>query len=149
MYRKKLDNGVYVQVTDQSRQVAGDRWYIKIVCRITMPIKEGIIKLRGDDDSPELLARISDRIGDEAKKDFVLERNFVDEAIKEEVSEELLSRIKDNIKGYLSMEKFPSHFLDSCYDEARLACQTMTEQPFAEQSGGDEGPADFSGCFKD
>jgi hypothetical protein len=148
MYRKKLDNGVSVQVTDQSRQIAGDRWYIKIVCSVTMPVKEGMLTDRGGD-GPELLTRICDCIGDEARKDFVLERNFVDEREKDDVTDELLARIKENIKGYLSLEKFPSLFLDSCYDEARIRCQCSAGVSLAEQPGDDEGPADFSGCFRD
>ena len=148
MYRKKLDNGVSVRVADQSRKVAGDRWYIKIVCTASMPIKEGMLKVRGDDD-PELNARICKWIGNEASKDFVLERNFVDGREKDDVSDELLTRIKENIKGYLTSDKFPSLFLDRCYDEARLVCQNMTDLPLAEQPGEDEGPTDFSDCFQD
>ena len=148
MYIEKLDNGISVRVTDQSRQVAGDRWYIKLVCTVSMSVEEGAIKVC-DDDGPELLARIREHIGNEASKDFVLERNFVDEREKDDVSDELLIRIKENIKGYLASDKFPSLFLDRCYDEARLVCQNVTDLPVAEQSGEDEGPTDFSDCFRD
>ena len=148
IYQEKLANGITVRVTDQSRQVAGDRWYIKMVCTASLPVEDGMIKVR-DDDDPELLAMVRTRLGSEVMKEFVQERNFVDVQEKGEVMAELLARIKGNIKGYLASPKFPVSFLDRCCDEARTVCLTMINRPTEEEADDTEGPADFSGCFQD
>ena len=148
IYKEKLENGVTVLVTDKSRQVAGDRWYIKLLCTATMPVKKEMIKVRADDD-PELFAMIRKHIGKNVRKDFIQERNFVDEQEKNDVIGELLARLDDNIKGYLASEKFPARFLDRCYEEARTTCLAIISQPTGEQAVDDDAPADFSSCFRD
>ena len=88
-------------------------------------------------------------IGNKVTKDFVQERNFVDERERNDVTDELLARLDVNIKGYLASENFPARFLDRCCDEARTACLTKIAQPTGAQAGDDDGPADFSACFRD
>jgi hypothetical protein len=148
IYKEELANGITARVTDKSRQVAGDRWYIKLVCTVILPVAEGMVKVR-DDDGPELLTMVRTRLGSEAMKEFVQERNFVDEQEKDEVLAELLVRTKGNIKGYLASAKFPAPFFDRCCDEARTACLAEINLPTEEQADDDDGPTDFSGCFQD
>jgi hypothetical protein len=148
IYKEELANGITARVTDQSRLVAGDRWYIKLVCTVSLPVKEEMIKVR-DDDGPELLSMVRTWLGSEINKEFVQERNFVDEQEKNEVVAELLARTKENIKGYLASAKFPAPFLDRCCDEARTACLAEINLPNEEQADDDDGPTDFSGCFQD
>ena len=148
IYKEELANGITVRVIDQSRQVAADRWYIKLVCTVSLPVDEGMITVR-DDDAPELLAMVRRRLGSEAMQEFVQERNFVDEEEKDEVVAELLARTKGKIKGYLASAKFPASFLVHCCDEARTACLAMINLPAEDQADDDDGPADFSGCFQD
>jgi hypothetical protein len=148
IYKEELANGIMVRVTDKSRRVAGDRWHIKLVCTVSLPVEEGMIKVR-DDDDPELLAMIRTLLGSEVMKEFVQERTFVDVQEKDEMVAEMLASTKGNIQGYLASVKFPASFLDRCCDEARTACLTMINQPTDEQAGDVVGPADFSGCFQD
>ena len=146
--KEKLENGVTVVVTDNSRPVAADRWYVKLLCTVILPVEDGMMKVYPGD-SPQLHAMIRQHLGDHLTKDFVQERNFVDEQEKSEVVRELLARIEGNIKGYLASANFPALFLERSCDEARAACLAMIAQPAPDQSGEDDGPADFSACFKD
>ena len=148
MYSEKLNNGLSAKITDHSRQVAGDRWYINLVCTVTLPVDKELFKNKAEDD-PGLFARITDHIGEEIRKDFVLERNFVDDSEKDDVVDDLFARLKDNIKTYLAVEKFPARLFDESYDKARTICLTMTERPQDGSPVDEDGPADFSACFND
>ena len=148
MYIKKLDNGLLVRIEDHSRKVAGDRWYIKLVCTASMDVDREKLKACGNGD-PELLSRISEHIGQEISKDFLLERNFVDDRDKDGVVEELLSRIKENINIYLAAERFPEFMLTDRYQEASKICRTLVGRMEPEDPVDEEGPADFSACFND
>lgn len=145
---RKLANGLNIKITDHSRLIAADRWYVKIVCSVVMPLTEqhfsGCL-----DAEPELLASIRQQMGDELTMDLVQERNFVDEAVKEDVSQELLARIAENMTGYLAADSFPTRFFDMRYQETKKSCLVDLARVGDSSTNDDDEPADFAACFTD
>ncbi len=145
---KTLTNDLNVKITDHSRLIAADRWYIKIVCEVSLTLGgDHFADCREDD--PELFGLIRHRIGDVIRMELVQERNFVDTAVKEDIVRELLTRISENMTGYLSSESFPGRLFDMRYDEARKACLVDLARGDDNYEAGDDEPADFSACFRD
>lgn len=145
---KKLDNSLNIIITDHSKVIAADRWYVKIVCTVILPLADKHFADHGDEE-PQLLALIRQRLGDELSMDLVQERNFIDAEVREDVSRKLLVRISENMSGYLSSASFPGRFFATRYEEARKSCLLDMAQS-ADKDGEDvDEPADFSACFRD
>lgn len=145
---KKLANGIKITVTNHSRQIAVDRWYIKIICRCSMVITDDLYISIGSD-SMELIDCIRHQLGDQAELEMVRERNFVDEAEKEQVIAEILDKINENISGYLSAEQFAQKLIIKCYNEAKADCQLEKSAVHEDHDEDEDGPADFSECFRE
>ena len=111
---KKLANSLGIKITDHSKVIAADRWYVKIVCTVILPLTDKHFADHADEE-PQLCALIRRRMGDELSMDLVQERNFIDAEVREEVSRELLARISENMTGYLAAESFPGRFFDIRY----------------------------------
>ncbi|MFO7606531.1 MAG: hypothetical protein R6W72_09560 [Desulfurivibrionaceae bacterium] len=145
-----LDNSLCIKITDQSRRIAADRWYIKMVCEVKMPLTDENLEKVRSDDRPENFSAIRRLLGDEITMELVQERNFIDEAARHEVISGMLASIDENISGYLSSASFPARFFGLRYRQAKKPSQMETVPP-GDQPGEaeDDGPADFSACFSD
>lgn len=144
----KLGNGVTISVSDHSRKIAADRWYIKIVCQCSIEITEDLISSK-EEDSPEIADCIRRELGDTALLELVRERNFIAEGDKDQVVSEIHDKISDLASGYLSSELFTRKLFASSYDEAKMKCLAGGAAIDGHQEECDEGPADFSECFRD
>lgn len=145
---KKLANGLNIKITDHSRRIAADRWYVKIVCSVVMALNEQHFDgCLGED--PELLALIRQQMGDELSMDLVQERNFIDAAVREDVCRELLARIAENMTGYLAAESFSARFFDKRYEETKKSCLVDSARVGDSNTDDDDEPVDFSACFRD
>ena len=100
-------------------------------------------------DPMELVECIRRQLGDKAELEMVRERNFVDEAEKDQITAEILDTINENITGYLSAEQFAQKLFISCYNEAKADCQLGKSAVLDDQDEDDDGPADFSECFRE
>jgi hypothetical protein len=145
---KKLANSLNIKITDHSRLIAADRWYVKVVCTVFMTITDKHFADRHGDE-PKLFSLIRGRMGDELSMDLVQERNFIDADVREEISRELLARISENMTGYLASASFPGRFFDIRYEEARKACLVDLARGEDNRGDDDDEPADFSACFRD
>jgi len=143
---KRLGNGVVFTITEHSRVIAADRWYVKVVGGVTMVLTDrafaGIVE-----EDPALLARVRRQLGDTVEHQLVRDRNFVDAAVKEAVVKELVAQLLETVGAYLYVEAFPARLLASKYREAREIC--LVELGREESAAADpEEPADFSHCFR-
>ncbi|MDT8334841.1 MAG: hypothetical protein RQ753_04010 [Desulfurivibrionaceae bacterium] len=147
---QKLDNSLLVKVIDQSRRVAVDRWYVKVVCEVKLLLTDGHFAMCPADDDPERLSAIRQLLGDAIVMEIVQERNFVDEAARDKVRQDLVNRLSENISDYLASDSFPARFFAIRYRQAEKLRRMETAPPrdqFNEVE--DDGPADFSACFRD
>lgn len=148
LVEKKLANGLAFIITDRSRLIAGDRWYLNIVCEVSLPLTDAHFADCGED-TPALSGQIRQLMGAELKLELSQERNFVDDAVKDDLSQELLARITDNITDYLAAESFPSRLFASRYREAKKNCLLNMARGVDIPADDEVGPADFSACFHD
>jgi len=145
---KQLANGLTLSFNDCSRPVAADRWFVKMCGEVKFPIA-GVSWADSDQDDPELLVTIKGRLGDSVSLILNRERNFIDAEEKESVVTELIAQIEDNLVGYLSDPSFPQKLFVRRYEEVRKQCVLERLQQQAPVADEDDGPADFSACFRD
>ncbi|MFZ5775644.1 MAG: hypothetical protein ACOY3Z_09200 [Thermodesulfobacteriota bacterium] len=147
---QKLENGAFLLVEDRSRKIAGDRWLSKVSCRAIIPLAEACDSLPADLDDPALRAEVLARLGQEIVFSLDKERNFVDEKEHPEVLRKMVEDVFANMRAYLATPSFPEKLLRKRYEEARQACLIERQYASLPQSGDeDDGPADFSSCFRD
>ncbi len=144
---KTLANGVKISLFDFCRPVAGDRWYIKILCRLELPVPVAEMAGSGLDAAGQ--AAFRDHYKDLLVHEFARERHFVDEKAKEEAVDFLISQINDNSLGYIANPLFAEKlFLQKVEEFAKELDRRRQMEEAADEKEADE-PADFSACFQD
>ena len=100
-----LGNGLMLEIYDQSRKVAGDRWLVKLVVKINIPIE----RLSGDTGAlrPDDVRAIQASCGNYIRFEQKLERNFIDGKQKDAVFQDLMTSYLNRARGYLSHPDFP------------------------------------------
>ena len=141
-----LGNGVTFTITEHSRPIAADRWYVKVVGMITLTPAEAVWTGISED-NPALLARVRRHLGETLEQPLVKDRNFVDAVAKDEAVRELVNQLKETVGAYLEVEAFPARFLAKKYREAREICRLAMLREAITSSATEE-PVDFSHCFK-
>lgn len=142
---KKLANGLSFTVTEHSRVIAADRWYVKVVGVISLPLTDAAVAAIVDDE-PLLQSRVRRYLGETVEHQLVKDRNFVDGAAKDEVVKELVAQLLETVGAYLKVEAFPARLLASKYREAREICRVELGREESVSVDADE-PDDFSHCF--
>ncbi|HSH13916.1 MAG TPA: hypothetical protein VLA15_09210 [Desulfurivibrionaceae bacterium] len=146
LLEKKLANGLSFTVTEQSRLIAADRWYVKVVGVISLPLTDAALAASVDDE-PLLQARVRRYLGETVEHQLVKDRNFGDAAARTAVVGELVDQLVSAIGAYLEVEAFPARLLARKYQEAREICRLEMDREGGASVDADE-PADFSHCFK-
>lgn len=142
---KTLANNITVSLFDLCKPVAADRWYVKILCRLELPPdKLGDIDLEGDD-----LQAFFEEYRQGLFHEFAKERNFVDDKAKDDVVAEVLAHIKENALKYIENSVFSENLVRQKVDEFRQKCLVKRELGMDTHEEEEEGPADFSACFRD
>ncbi|MFP3984387.1 MAG: hypothetical protein ACLFV2_11965 [Desulfurivibrionaceae bacterium] len=148
----ELANNLSVSMYDLSRKVAGDRWLIKIKCIAATGLPEKFFKKKLEaEDDPGLVEDIKEKFGGNLSFEMSRELNFVDENDKEGATVFLMDSLRKNSIDYMGRKSFVDKLLAKKYEEFRQEILTrralgLTEQ---EDDDEDEGPADFSACFRD
>lgn len=150
IFETRLANGLYVEIIDNSKLMAVDRWYITLTCRSEADLPAR--KLANLDMEASLLERFMAKMAGKISHVCTKERNFVDAACKDEVVAELLAQLQETILPYLAAEVFIDRFLQQNVDDFVQEYRVREELGLAlenEEDEEDEGPADFSDCFRD
>jgi len=100
-----LENGLMLELYDQSRKLAGDRWLVKLVAKINIPVDclptdEGKL---GQVDINDFNAACGNYFRYEQRR----ERNFVDGSQKDAVFHNLMTSFLNGLQRYLSHPDFP------------------------------------------
>lgn len=113
--RIELENGLVLELYDYSRVVAGDRWFVGLLCQISVPILDEVFSLKKEWEGlrDEFRAKYGDRINFEMRK----ERNFIDEKEKDKVFEELLNQVKRHCVRYMGHKNFALGYLKRQVEE--------------------------------
>ena len=149
--QRTLENNMTLTVYDQSKRMVGDRWLIQIICEAKLPVDEGFFSRVEEDRA--LRAEVRESMAGSLTFSVTKERTFIAETERAALVERMVTEIMSNMVTYLNRPEFPERLFARKYAELREACATARHYrnlPEAEGEGdADEGPADFSACFKD
>lgn len=150
--RRRLANGMDLNYYDMSRKVAGDRWMVELKCEVSIPVLDAYYN-RYQNVEPEMLEEIKSVLSESTSFSTSKERFFVPEEDRGKVLEELIEQADSTIFSYLNNPKFPERTCRKRIEETmeklttEKAMNSLTNQNSQKEE--DEGPADFSFCFKD
>ena len=105
----ELKNRMKLTLYDCSRKLAGDRWLIKLIARMEIPIS-GMLFHRVFQ-STETINEIKNTLGEKVFFEQKRERYFIDETEKETVFKELYDNFMQNTLNYLSHDAFPEKYV--------------------------------------
>jgi hypothetical protein len=111
--RHPLDNGLTLELWDQSRPVAGDRWFVCLSTRITIPV-------RADTLPPELqaqAAQVVEALGEEITFTHQDERNFIGASEAPGILKGMQERILAMATGYFGHADFAARFIRNKFAE--------------------------------
>ena len=112
-----LENNMQLNLYDNSRKLAGDRWLVSLIVRMEILVSETTLPddRQSVDHGEDLLAVLGEKVVFEQKR----ERIFVDESEKEKVLTELIDRFQKNTRHYLAHESFPQKYVLKIYGEEK------------------------------
>ncbi len=104
-----LKNGLRLEVVDNSRRIAGDRWQVVMTVLIDIPVKmlATVDGEQHDLNIEEVISLIGENVRFEQKK----ERNFIDENRKDDVFNGLIDSFLFNSVDYVSNPDFPKRYI--------------------------------------
>lgn len=101
----ELPNGLNLEFWDESRPVAGDRWYVGLRALVAVPIPQ----VPGE--SAQGLFLLKEALGKEACYQHLMERHFISCEQVPSVLGEMRGNFVTNSLNYLSHPEFPRRFL--------------------------------------
>jgi hypothetical protein len=116
MKKINLENGLELELYDASKKVAGDRWLVKLIAKIDIPVKNYLEDMASDIDVKDVLKILGDNIRFEKP----MERNFVDDKEKEMMLNGFLNTFIDTSVPYYSTLNFPKQLIEKKYKEAKF-----------------------------
>ena len=111
--RHPLKNGLTLEFWDHSRPVAGDRWYVHLETRITIPV-------RGDTLPPEfkgLADQVIEALGQEITFSNHDARNFIAASEAPTMLKDMQDRLLALAPGYFGHSGFAAGFIRRKYSE--------------------------------
>ncbi len=104
-----LKNGLRLEVVDNSRRIAGDRWQVVMTVSVNIPVRmlAAVDGEQSDLNIEEVISLIGENVRFEQKK----ERNFIDENRKDAVFNGLIDSFLFNSIDYVSNPDFPKRYI--------------------------------------
>lgn len=122
-----LPNGLILELWDNSRLTAGDRWLVSLMAKVEVPVLPEYFSTL---DHGELAYRdLVDAHGDPLVFTQEKVRHFVDGSETKETITGLCQRFKDNLIGYLGNPKFAPQYVLKKYGDLRDRQNWSTEAP--------------------
>ncbi len=111
----ELSNGLILQFIDESKKIAADRWYVCIAVSIRIPVDikwftEGSL---GEGQFNCIVGVLGPEVLFRQKK----ERNFVSDAVKEQVVQQMCERTLATGSDYLGSRSFAAKYILKTYAE--------------------------------
>lgn len=119
-----LENGLRLDLLDESRKIAADRWRVQIRFRVAVPLADhyGSIPPGSTPPLDELLAVL----GATAVYEKVKERNFVSVQDKDAVFGELVDTFMKDAAPYLGRGSFPGKYILKVFRDRAAAMPRTT-----------------------
>jgi hypothetical protein len=122
-----LPNDLILELWDQSRPMAGDRWLVSLLARVEIPILPDYFS--NLDDGKQAYQDLVAACGDPLVFTQEKVRHFVDEGETKEVLMALCKRFKDNLLSYLGNPKFASLYIMKKYGDLQDRQYSSAEDP--------------------
>jgi hypothetical protein len=100
----ELPNRLTLELYDYSRLVAGDRWFVGLLARIPVTVREE--DLSEISNEPSLRAEFTETKGHTLYFELKEERNFIDARERDRVFKNLLGGLKEQTLSYMGNEAF-------------------------------------------
>ncbi|MEW6219647.1 MAG: hypothetical protein AB1634_08975 [Thermodesulfobacteriota bacterium] len=146
--RRELATGVVMELIDQSRPLAGDRWQVTLTCQLRTPVPAGVWEevVRKE---PDLAACVRAAMGPELSLVVRKTRQFVAASERAAVLAELIRQVEENILGYLADPNLGVRLFRKEYARLAERCRLELARPVPADAGDDDdGPADFAHLFR-
>ena len=111
----RLDNELEIIFLDQSKQIAADRWYVRVSVQMNIPIEKKWFHDHPVDDLT--LADIRQLLGDSVLFEHKNERNFVSADEKDNVIESFCDHTMKTTIPYLGHPDFAANYIRKRYTE--------------------------------
>jgi hypothetical protein len=110
-----LENGLVLELWDQSRRMAGDRWLVGLLAKMEIPVlPEYFSSLEGGEQAYHAVVTT---YGNPLIFTQEKTRHFVDEGETEETLAEICLRLKDHLVSYLGNPKFAPRYVLKKYGD--------------------------------
>jgi len=104
-----LKNGLTLELWDKSRSMVGDRWKITVIAQIDVPVEKAFLEPNGN--QQENLDDMKMLLGESVRFEKKMERFFIDEKEKDEVTQEIMDSLLESLFPYLSLPQFCKRFI--------------------------------------
>lgn len=142
-----LANGIQMTFYDLSRKIAADRWLVKVKCEAVLQVPDELFDAIDD---AGLASAMKQDCANTVIHTRYRERNFIDEKDKDGVRQGLFKQLSENARAYMGGELFSRKLFEKKVAEFKLKYLVQKERErLAVIDEEDEGPADFSACFRD
>ena len=102
---------------DESKKIAGDRWYVRVWVTINIPVeKKWFADFSLDDAQFEQITRV---LGGEVVFRRKKERNFIGDDVKTQVIREICDRTLETGQAYMGSDAFAAKFILKMYADRR------------------------------
>lgn len=112
-----LPNGLILELWDNSRLMAGDRWLVSLMAKVEVPVLPEYFSTL--DHGEQAYRDLVDAHGDPLVFTQEKVRHFVDSSETKETIIGLCQRFKDNLIGYLGNPKFAPQYVLKKYGDLR------------------------------
>jgi hypothetical protein len=121
-----LENGTELEIRDASRPLAGDRWQVAAVFRLTVPITSEMLS---GSRTPADVAEIRRLFGERLVFEKRLERTFIDKSAREKTFEQMVDSYRQRALQYISKPAFARNYVLKQYAEAVRKSTWYPNQP--------------------
>jgi hypothetical protein len=122
-----LPNGLILELWDNSRLTAGDRWLVSLMAKVEVPVLPEYFSTL--DQGEQAYRDLVDAHGDPLVFTREKTRHFVDGSETKETITGLCRRFKDNLLEYLGNPKFAPQYVLKKYGDLRDRQNWSTEAP--------------------
>ena len=105
-----LENGLILEIYDHSRKIAADRWLVKMVSKVDIPIDYLIRNAGGSSQLNLNIDELRNFFNACIRYEQKRERNFINETEKDTVFDDLLTSFLKSSQAYLSHPDFPVRY---------------------------------------
>jgi len=104
-----LKNGLTLELWDKSRSMVGDRWKITVVAQTDIPVEKALLESNGSTQGN--LDEMKMLLGESVRFEKKMERYFIDEKEKDEITKEIMDSLLESLFPYLSHPQFCKRFI--------------------------------------